>query len=363
MAPTRELCQQIYNEYRKYCKRLDINVLPIFGGANQHQLWKDIKAGKNEIVIATPGRMIDMLRKKAFTLSSRCSFLVVDEADQMFNMGFEYQIRSIVGQIRPDRQTLLFSATFKHKIEELCRDILIDPIKIVHGRENVSNEDVSQSVLIFKKDTDKLNWLIQNLENFLNGKSQVLIFANQIQTVEQLQNDLSVVYRSKGLAALHGDKNQFERTNIIAKYRSGDINILIATNVASRGLDIPSIKTVINYDCAKDKEDHIHRIGRTGRAGDKDGVAYTLITKNEANKASMLVQILEKSNQVIPEELEELALQDSGFRKSRVTIGIKNFNMKINVAKEQKEMKKNSRKIGDRTGIGFSTGDKGDEET
>ena len=103
MAPTRELCMQIYEVFRKYCKPFNINVLPIFGGVNQHQLWKDIKAGKNEIVIATPGRLIDMIKKKSFDLQSRCSFLVIDEADQMFNMGFEYQIRSIVGQIRPSR--------------------------------------------------------------------------------------------------------------------------------------------------------------------------------------------------------------------------------------------------------------------
>jgi ATP-dependent RNA helicase DDX42 len=104
---------------------------------------------------------------------------------------------------------------------------------------------------------------------------------------------LAVVYRNKGISCLHGDKTQFDRTHIINKLRSGEINILIATNVASRGLDIPTIKTVINFDCPKDKEDHIHRIGRTGRAGDKEGVAYTLITKNERREAGMLVKILE----------------------------------------------------------------------
>ena len=109
---------------------------------------------------------------------------------------------------------------------------------------------------------------------------------------------------------------------------------MIATNVASRGLDIPTIKTVINYDCPKDNEDHIHRIGRTGRAGDKEGVAYTLITKSQTQQACMLVKILEQSNQVITRELEELAMQDPTFKRSRVTIGVKNFNMKINIKKE-----------------------------
>ena len=200
---------------------------------------------------------------------------------------------------------------------------------------------------------DKLNWLIQNLDNFLSTPGhQVLIFANQIQTVEQLLSDLSVVYRSRGLASIHGDKSQPERTAILAKVRSGVVNILIATNVAARGLDIPAIKTVVNYDCAKDKEDHIHRIGRTGRAGDKEGVAYTLLTAGQTQQASMMVKVLEQSNQVITRELEELAMQDAGFRRQRVTIGVKGFSMKVNIKAEQEKMKKTLRKIGDRSGIG-----------
>jgi len=142
LAPTRELCFQIHQVFSRYCRRLNMTAIPLFGGMDVHQVWRDLKASRNELVIATPGRLIDMLRKKAFNLTSRCTFLVIDEADQMFSMGFEYQVRSIVGQIRPDRQTLLFSATFKDRIEDLCRDILIDPIKVIVGKENVANEDV-----------------------------------------------------------------------------------------------------------------------------------------------------------------------------------------------------------------------------
>ena len=142
------------------------------------------------------------------------------------------------------------------------------------------------------------------------------------------------MYRSKGIASIHGDKTQLDRTDILTKFKQGQLNILIATNVASRGLDIPSIKTVINFDCAKDKEDHIHRIGRTGRAGDKEGVAYTLLLKNETAKACMLVKILEQSNQIISKDLEELAMHDPQFKRGRITIGVKNFNMKINIKQE-----------------------------
>ena len=116
LAPTRELCDQIHSVFTKICKIFLINVLPVFGGVNPHQLWKDIKQKVNEICISTPGKLIEFLKKKAFSLTSRCTFLVVDEADRMFDMGFEYQLRSIVNQVRPDRQTLLFSATFPKQV-------------------------------------------------------------------------------------------------------------------------------------------------------------------------------------------------------------------------------------------------------
>ena len=145
-----------------------------------------------------------------------------------------------------------------------------------------------------------------------------------------------------------------ERSGIIHRMRKGEIRVLIATNVASRGLDIPAIKVVVNFDCAKEKEEHIHRVGRTGRGGNKDGVAYTLISGEEKRQAAMMVRILEQSNQVVSEDLMQLAMTDPNFKKSRVSIGVGNFSMKVNLKKEERKMKANHKKIGDRTGIGFS---------
>ena len=159
LAPTRELCQQIHAIFCKYAKLFTLNVLPVFGGVDPHVLWKQIKHKVNEICISTPGKLMEFLKKKAFTLTSRCTFLVIDEADRMFDLGFEYQLRSIVNQIRPDRQTLMFSATFPKKVQELACDILNScPVKISIGKppddgsRAVANEDVDQKVLIFDKE-------------------------------------------------------------------------------------------------------------------------------------------------------------------------------------------------------------------
>jgi ATP-dependent RNA helicase DDX42 len=196
ISPMRELCQQIYIEVKKFAKLFNLNVITLIGGENKTDQWKDIKSGA-EILIATPGRLIDLVRKGAFELNSRCSFLVLDEVDKMFDLGFEYQIRSIINQIRPDRQILMFSATLKKKIENLVKDILVDPIKIFVGKQGASNEDVTQFCFVLDSENEKWKFLAENLEFYL-GQGQVLIFANQIGTVEQLFKNLETVYNGKG---------------------------------------------------------------------------------------------------------------------------------------------------------------------
>ena len=196
VAPIRELCQQIYLEAKKFAKLFNLKVISIIGGENKTDQWRDIKYGA-EILIATPGRLIDLVKKGAFELNSRCSFLVLDEVDKMFDMGFEYQIRSIINQIRPDRQILMFSATIKKKIENLVKDILVDPVKIFVGKQGASNEDVTQFCFILESEKEKWKFLAENLENYLEN-GQVLVFANQIGTCEQLYKNLDLVYSGKG---------------------------------------------------------------------------------------------------------------------------------------------------------------------
>ncbi|XP_077256778.1 ATP-dependent RNA helicase DDX42 [Temnothorax americanus] len=312
LAPTRELSQQIYQEAKKFGKVYNIQVCCCYGGGSKWEQSKALESGA-EIVVATPGRMIDLVKMKATNLS-RVTFLVLDEADRMFDMGFEPQVRSICNHVRPDRQTLLFSATFKKKVEKLARDVLTDPIRIVQGDVGEANTDVTQRVITFHNNpSGKWNWLLQNLVEFLSAGS-LLIFVTKKLNAEELANNLKL--KEFDVLLLHGDMDQVERNKVITAFKKKDVSTLVATDVAARGLDIPHIKTVVNYDVARDIDTHTHRIGRTGRAGEK-GTAYTLVTEKDKEFAGHLVRNLEGANQEVPKSLMDLAMQSAWFRKSR----------------------------------------------
>ena len=303
-APTRELAHQIYLESKKFAKPYGIRVTAIYGGMSKLEQFKELKSGC-EIVIATPGRLIDMIKMKALSML-RATYLVLDEADRMFDLGFEPQIRSIVGQIRPDRQTLLFSATMPRKVEKLAREILTDPIRVSVGEVGMANEDITQVVQVIPSDAEKLPWLLDKLPGMIDN-GDVLVFASKKATVDDIESQL--VQKGFKIAALHGDKDQASRMDILQKFKSGIYHVLVATDVAARGLDIKSIKSVVNFDIARDMDAHVHRIGRTGRAGDKDGTAFTLITQKEARFAGELVGSLIAAGQNVPMELMDLAMK------------------------------------------------------
>ncbi|XP_060636769.2 ATP-dependent RNA helicase DDX42 isoform X2 [Anolis sagrei] len=311
VCPTRELCQQIHAECKRFGKAYNLRSVAVYGGGSMWEQAKALQEGA-EIVVCTPGRLIDHVKKKATNLQ-RVTYLVFDEADRMFDMGFEYQVRSVASHVRPERQTLLFSATFRKKIEKLARDILIDPIRVVQGDIGEANEDITQIVEIFASGPNKWNWLTSRLVEFTSSGS-VLLFVTKKANAEELANNLKQEGHSLGL--LHGDMDQSERNKVISDFKKGAFPVLVATDVAARGLDIPSIKTVINYDVARDIDTHTHRIGRTGRAGEK-GVAYTLLTHKDSNFAGDLVRNLEGANQHVSKELLDLAMQNAWFRKSR----------------------------------------------
>ncbi|XP_059311790.1 DEAD-box ATP-dependent RNA helicase 24 [Lycium ferocissimum] len=311
-APTRELAHQIFVEAKKFSKSHGIRVSAVYGGMSKLDQYKELKAGC-EIVVATPGRLIDMIRKKAFTML-RATYLVLDEADRMFDLGFEPQIRSIVGQIRPDRQTLLFSATMPRKVEKLAREILTDPVRVNVGEIGMANEDITQIVEVIPSDAEKLPWLLEKLPGLIDN-GDVLVFASKKATVDEIESQLA--QNGFRVAALHGDKDQVSRMETLQKFKSGIYHVLIATDVAARGLDIKSLKSVVNYDIAKDMDMHVHRIGRTGRAGDKDGTAYTLITHKEARFAGELANSLVAAGQNVSVELMDLAMKDGRFRSKR----------------------------------------------
>eukprot|EP00252_Welwitschia_mirabilis_P010211 TRINITY_DN23381_c0_g1_i1.p1 TRINITY_DN23381_c0_g1~~TRINITY_DN23381_c0_g1_i1.p1 ORF type:complete len:856 (+),score=165.40 TRINITY_DN23381_c0_g1_i1:380-2569(+) len=310
-APTRELAQQIYVEAKKFAKPHGIRVSGVFGGMSKYEQCKELKAGC-EIVVATPGRLIDMLKMKALTMR-RATYLVLDEADNMFDLGFEPQIRSIVGQIRPDRQTLLFSATMPGKVERLAREVLLDPIRVTVGA-GAANEDVKQVVHVLPTDAEKMPLLLNMLPQMVDD-GDVLVFASTKARVDELESQLK--QNSFKVAALHGDKDQASRQEVLQQFKAGVYHVLVASDVAARGLDIKSIKSVVNYDIAKDIDTHIHRVGRTGRAGDKEGVAYTFITHKEARFAGKLANSLIAAGQNVPDELMNFLMKDGHFRARR----------------------------------------------
>ncbi|XP_013789257.1 ATP-dependent RNA helicase DDX42-like [Limulus polyphemus] len=315
LAPTRELAQQIYIEAKRFGKVYGLHAACCFGGGSKWEQSKALQEGA-EIVVATPGRMIDMIKMKATNLE-RVTFLVLDEADRMFDMGFEPQVRSICDHVRPDRQTLMFSATFKRRIERLARDVLTDPVKVIQGELGEANEDVTQFVLVLPHGPSKWAWLCNKLVE-LTSTGSVLIFVTRKANSEELATNLKV--KEFDVALLHGDMDQNERTKVILSFKKKEVPILVATDVAARGLDIPHIKTVVNYDVARDIDTHTHRIGRTGRAGEK-GIAYTLVTEKDKEFAGHIVRNLEGANQPVPQSLMDLALQSSWFRKSRYKQG------------------------------------------
>jgi len=315
LAPTRELSLQIYNEAKKFGKVYNLNVVCCYGGGSKWEQSKALEQGA-EIIVATPGRMIDMVKMKATNLR-RVTFLVLDEADRMFHMGFEPQVRSICNHVRPDRQCLMFSATFKKRIERLARDVLTDPVRIVQGDLNEANQDITQSVYVFPNPLQKWNWLLCHLVKFLSEGS-VLIFVTKKADAETVANNL--LLKEHNCLLLHGDMDQADRNKVITQFKRKECDILVATDVAARGLDIPHIRNVVNYDIARDIDTHTHRIGRTGRAGEK-GNAFTLVTDKDKEFAGHLVRNLEGADQLVPDDLMELAMKSSWFRSSRFKQG------------------------------------------
>lgn len=311
LVPTRELALQVYGQAKKFSHSYRIAVVCAYGGGSKYEQSKDLEAGA-EIVVATPGRLIDLIKLGA-TNFKRVTYLVLDEADRFFEMGFEAQVRSICDHIRPNRQTLLFSATFKHRMEHLARKVVENPIKIVQKNLGDANEDVKQHAVALSEPSKKWDWLLSSLVKFTSAGS-VLIFVTRIANSEELHRNLN--NHGEETLLLHGDMDQSERNRVIMSFKRKEKSIMIATDVAARGLDISHIRTVINYDVARDIDTHVHRVGRTGRAGSK-GDAYTLLTEKDREFAGQLVKNLESSNHDVSDELMKIAMQSHAFRKSR----------------------------------------------
>ncbi|EDQ88311.1 p68DDX5 RNA helicase [Monosiga brevicollis MX1] len=304
LAPTRELAQQIAEVAHKYGSSSRIKTTCVFGGAPKRGQAMDLERGV-ELLIGTPGRLIDFLDTRKTNLR-RCTYLVLDEADRMLDMGFEPQLRKIVSQIRPDRQTLMWSATWPKEVQQLAYEFLgQDVIRVQIGAIGLSaNHRIKQHVMIMQ-DYDKQRELFRLLDEIMRQKeNKTIIFAETKRNVDDLTRNL----RREGFPAMcmHGDKQQRERDTVLAEFRDGRHPILIATDVASRGLDVKDIKYVINFDYPNNSEDYVHRIGRTARGGG-EGTAYTFFSSKNARQAKDLVSVLEEAKQEIPRELRDMA--------------------------------------------------------
>lgn len=300
LAPTRELAIQIHQEAKKFTYRSHIKSVVVYGGADSKFQMNELERGCH-ILVATPGRLIDMIERNKVCVSN-IKYLCIDEADRMLDMGFEPQIRQIVGQSPPagDRQTLMFSATFPKSIQRLAEDFLYGYIFLKVGRIGSTTESITQRVR-WIEDVEKKKTLLEVIPT-INGLT--LVFTETKRMADHLEEYL---YTSGfSAASIHGDRTQQEREAALEAFKTGQVQILVATDVASRGLDISNVKHVINYDLPHDIDDYVHRIGRTGRAGN-DGYATAFFNEKNGNIASDLVVLLEEAGQEVEYWLKEIS--------------------------------------------------------
>ncbi|EIE25472.1 DEAD-box RNA helicase [Coccomyxa subellipsoidea C-169] len=301
LAPTRELAVQIQQECAKFGTSSRIKNTCVYGGAPKGPQMRDLRNGV-EIVIATPGRLIDMLESRVTNLR-RVTYLVLDEADRMLDMGFEPQIRNIVSQIRPDRQTLLWSATWPKDVQSIASAFLRDFYQVTIGSRDLKANHLIDQHFQFLSEDDKYRALSRLLEREMDG-SRLLIFCETKRGCDAVTRQL----RTEGWPALsiHGDKSQQERDWVLAEFKAGKSPIMLATDVAARGLDVKDIKMVVNYDMPNTAEDYVHRIGRTARAG-ASGLAVSFFTSANGRMARQIVDILSEAHQTVPDQLRQYA--------------------------------------------------------
>ncbi|RPA84962.1 DEAD-domain-containing protein [Ascobolus immersus RN42] len=312
LAPTRELAAQIYDEARKFAYRSWVKPCVVYGGADISSQLRQLERGC-DLLVATPGRLVDIMARGRILLSS-IKYLVLDEADRMLDMGFEPQIRQIVEEADmpkvDQRQTLMFSATFPRDIQVLARDFLKDYIFLSVGRVGSTSENITQKIE-YVEDADKRSVLLDILHTHAGGLT--LIFVETKRMADSLSDFL--LHQSFPATSIHGDRSQRERERALEMFRTGKYPIMVATAVAARGLDIPNVTHVVNYDLPNDIDDYVHRIGRTGRAGNT-GISTAFFNRGNRGICRGLIDLLKEANQEVPQFLESVA-REGGFSSGR----------------------------------------------
>jgi len=291
LTPTRELATQVHDNVVAYSKYLPFKSTVVFGGVGINPQIGNFRRGV-DIVVATPGRLLDHLGRKTVALS-KVEFLVLDEADRMLDMGFIHDIKKVLALLPKKRQNLLFSATFSNDIKRLADSLLNAPKLIEVARRNTASELVEQ--LVHPVDKDKKRALLSQL--IKQGKwKQVLVFTRTKHGANKLSGQLEKDGISS--AAIHGNKSQGARTKALANFKSGAVRVLVATDIAARGIDIDQLPYVVNFELPNISEDYVHRIGRTGRAG-SEGVAVSLVCVDELQYLKDIEKLLKRK---IPQE-------------------------------------------------------------
>ena len=286
LTPTRELAAQVEESVRTYGKYLPTNSTCVFGGVNINPQIQALRRGV-DILVATPGRLLDHVQQRTVDLS-RVEVLILDEADRMLDMGFIRDIRRILNLLPPRRQNLLFSATFSNEIKGLADDLLNNPMHVEVARKNAESDLVTQAVYMSHKENKRdllVHLLIQEKVN------QALVFMRTKHGADKLVKQLQI----DGVSAvpIHGNRSQAQRTRALADFKAGAVRILVATDLAARGLDIDQLPHVINYELPNIPEDYVHRIGRTGRAG-STGEALSLVSMDEQGYLNDIEKLIKK---------------------------------------------------------------------
>ncbi|WP_407935829.1 DEAD/DEAH box helicase [Cupriavidus necator] len=292
LTPTRELADQVYDNVARYAKHTDLRSTVVFGGVDMNPQTDALRRGV-EILVATPGRLLDHVQQKSVNLS-QVQMLVLDEADRMLDMGFLPDLQRIINLLPAQRQTLLFSATFSPEIKRLAASYLKQPVTIEVARSNSTNENVRQAVYQVEdghKQAAVVHLLKQRAEQGLSR--QCIVFVNSKIGCSRLARHLE--REGINAAAIHGDKTQTERMQTLDGFKSGTIDALVATDVAARGLDIPDMPCVINFDVPYSAEDYVHRIGRTGRAGASGDALSIYVPGNDERLLSDIEKLIKRS--------------------------------------------------------------------
>ena len=348
LVPTRELAEQIYIEARKLLYKTGIVVCKCYGGVPNDTQIRELRQGV-DIIIGTPGRIKEFIDKKILYLNL-IKYLVIDESDRMLDMGFKPQLEDIISNNdqmnkKENRINLMFSATIPSEVQEISYQFMKDDCYLIttnKNKENKNGYNVNENVeqeIYFVEDEEKIMKLHEILQKI---EGNVIIFLEKKKSVDKLEGFL--LNRNYNAIGIHGDKQQIERQKAIKKFSSGEIPILVATDVASRGLDFPNVSYVFNFDMPKNIEDYIHRIGRTGRVGNK-GKAISFYNENNKQIAVALVKELKKANQKIPDFLEEFDYtynygfyNDNDYYYSKV-LGDENENENDNNKEEYEDKK------------------------